>query len=117
MKKLLIVLFLLCIFILLYRLTHLYSNQTLVLYYSNYCPHCRAVEKEIKKIGANVTMCSVDSRLTGICKKIAEKINLNYVPTLVVIRNRKLKLIIGSKDIIDFLDSNRFSFLFPPWRS
>ncbi len=93
------------------------SNQTLVLYFSNYCPHCRVVEKEIKKAGINVTLCNVDSKMSGICKKVAEKINLSYVPTLVVIRNGKLQILVGSKKIVDFINSNPLSFLSPPWRS
>ncbi|RUM32970.1 MAG: hypothetical protein DSY33_05920 [Archaeoglobus sp.] len=74
-------------------------------FYSPSCPHCEHVFPYVKSVAANYTNSSVRFyfcnvlHLSGKCKSIAEKYEVEWVPTVIIKYNGKAMMLVGENHI------------------
>ncbi len=77
-------------------------SSNIVLIYKTNCPHCEKVENFLKENDIKIDRVNVTN-----CLSFLKSINITAVPALVVRRKSKIEILIGDRNIINFLSEQK----------
>lgn len=85
---------------------NLLENSRIYYFYADWCPHCQKVKPYVTEMSKeySITFCNLtagENTLSDECRAIASQVNIQGIPTMLIISNGTGYMVVGEDQILE----------------